>query len=466
MHAGSLGVKYLSSAADSDGRDSGGTLRLKATSIFGDGDKIALPPSVLGTLSESMNDDSTFATQQQQQQPWTFRIGILNPDYVCPASPILQALPLSAAGEDDGAEEDHHGDGDDDDDKNSHTAAYLDELRHKYLAYTHGTVVEFTQDEGHVGLPEPIAVALIQQAAAPPRSDPMETTRTVDKAAAAGVNDDMGESSDRRNESDEKTPGHLAWGAFDIPTASIEITMVQLPKGRTATLRPTLTAVRSGFYNLKDVKMVLEQSLIRTRATLTVGDVIRTWHRGTKFDLTVTVVNPGTYQAVSCINTDIEVDFEPIATTPPSVDDGTATLPHATVDGARVIASLGRKLNDPSAGALPLTTVASLTARDGLVPEPPVEQRENVVTVQIRAPHGKGQRRFDVQTATVRDVFAFAASVLGVELFIPGGAANFQLVTRFPRRVFTLSDDGRGGASTLHDAGIAAGQELFIVETL
>jgi hypothetical protein len=41
------------------------------------------------------------------------------------------------------------------------TEAYLDELQHKYLAYTHCTVVEFTPEEGNVGLPEAIAKALL-----------------------------------------------------------------------------------------------------------------------------------------------------------------------------------------------------------------------------------------------------------------------------------------------------------------
>merc|ERR1712151_1187399 len=108
---------------------------------------------------------------------------------------------------------------------------------------------------------------------------------------------------------EEKTPGHLAWGEFDVPDLKVEVVLVNLPKGRGCTLVPTKESVLKGFHNLKDMKAVLEQSLIRTRATLSLHDKVHCWHRGKKFDLTVTSLEPNTYNAVSCINTDIEVDF-------------------------------------------------------------------------------------------------------------------------------------------------------------
>merc|ERR1719343_1048543 len=61
------------------------TLRTKeswtftATSIHGDGDKIALPPSVLASLNETgMLEDA--------RGPLTFRIGVVDPEYKFPAS--------------------------------------------------------------------------------------------------------------------------------------------------------------------------------------------------------------------------------------------------------------------------------------------------------------------------------------------------------------------------------------------
>lgn len=468
-------------------------LQLTATSIFGEGDKIALPPSVLETLTQSFFSSSEDSNQQhqQQQQPWTFRVGILNPDYAFPASPLMQNIPV-----DDGESSFHYGDEDDDDDdadgEQSKTAIYLDELRQKYRAYTHATVVEFTQEEGQVGLPEPIARALLRQA------PNLETTRTVDKATAAAsasmapilledetvtVTDDhsalpmeIDPHQDQEGNADEdieKTPGHLAWGAFDIPVDKIEITMVQLPKGRTAKLLPSPEAIRNGFYSLKDIKMVLEQSLIRTRATLSVGDLIHTWHRGRKFDLTVTQVTPAAYQSVSCINTDIEIDFEA-----PSSSDATHSQPStspATALGESMGVPLGgRRLGEAESSpssmaaaaaaaaaaiATPLTPKPLSASSPVLPPEPPTDQKEGVVSVQIRSSTAKGQRRLDVRAATLRDLFALAIS-----LGAGDDATAFRLVTRFPRKVFHL--DGQNADQTLEQAGISSGQELFMVEKL
>jgi hypothetical protein len=91
-----------------------------------------------------------------------------------------------------------------------------------------------------------------------------------------------------------------------------------------------------------------------------------------------------------------------------------------------------------------------------LIDEPPLSQTDHVCTVQIRAPNGvKAQRRFDVRRATLDDLMAFAETL---EL----GNEQFQLVTRFPRRVFEKIN----GRKSLETAGILAGQEVFLVEKL
>ena len=70
------------------------------------------------------------------------------------------------------------------DDDESNREAYLDEMARKYIAYTHCTVVEFTQEEGNVGIPQPIASALLDMKnRLPELSDhSIPTTRTVDPA--------------------------------------------------------------------------------------------------------------------------------------------------------------------------------------------------------------------------------------------------------------------------------------------
>lgn len=451
----SMGVKDLGKQ--------GTSLSLMATSIHGDGDKIALPPSVLERLTSQMDDEGA-------SSPWTFRVGILNPDYTFPASLAMKNLKLPVEGEDDDDD-----DAMDEDDKEQ--SEYLEELSHKYIAYSHATVVEFTQEEDHIGLPAAIAAALLDSKRRRDGALAVETMRTQDPAAVKSVDD--GEHTDMQQEEEEKTPGHLAWGAFDVPNVPLEISLVKLPKGRGCTLVPSMEAIRSGFHQLKDVKLVLEQSLIRTRATLSIGDTVATWHRGVKYDLTVASVTPADWRAVSCINTDIEVDIGPneeaerlaeeaanakfTSNASSSNDGGGQTLGGQTLGGqtlggagqsASSVSNPGQTLGGSTSSSSESTAVAaSIVETADLIPEPPTDQSEGVCTVQIRADKGAGRRRFDVNVATVGDLFAFASSLTGQE--------SFQLVTRFPRRVVTLIE-----GAVLSEAGIQAGQELFMVEAV
>lgn len=251
-----LGVKYLNNSNDKIVDDTGGSIRLQAASIHGDGDKIALPPSVLQKLTENILDDSS----SSPSSPWTFRVGVPRPNYVFPAS--LALLNMKVPSEDNMAidldvdvDVDNFSDYDEGSDGGKHKIAYLEELSHKYISYTHCTVVEFTQEEGNVGLPASIASALLD--AKRRRLEDQETvtvavTRTIDPAGKLTEEEALATEG-------EKTPGHLAWGAFDIPSAPVDITMLRLPKGKGCTLVPTTEAIRSGFYELKDVKIVLEQ---------------------------------------------------------------------------------------------------------------------------------------------------------------------------------------------------------------
>ena len=480
------------------------SLLLRPTSIHGDGDKLSLPPSVLATLAES---GLVGGTVEGGQQPLAFRVGILNPNYQFPSSQavknIMERAPIdkdsgdvadsdtddSDVEDSDGGGRGDHAGGEDGKAKRKRpsrdTEAYLEELSHKYLSYTHATVVEFTMEEGQVGLPEPVSSALLDNST-------IARKRTVDPASVSSSNapplptegdsdadmeaaDDAGEEAAAKaneeialpmqiEDGGEKTPGHIAWGLFDVPDVDVEITLIKLPKGKNCTLVPTPDAVRNGFYNLKDIKLVLEQSLIRTRATLSVSDCVHTWHRGKKFDLMVKDVTPSGFGAVSCINTDIEVDFS----APEGMqEDATSTeIPKAKESEAKESSSFapgtGYKLSDgppksshdvPSASSQDQSTPAV-----DLPDEPPAEQKDNVCTVQIRGDGATGRRRFDIQTTTMRDLFAFASASCNLNDL---EGQSFRLVTRFPRRVFEDSND-----TTLEGAGIGQGQEMFMVERL
>lgn len=440
----------------SDGKSS--PLFLTPTSIHGDGDKVALPPSVLQTLTSQQfsqtGDDSMHG--MGGGSPWTFRVGILNPDYQFPASPLVSVLQAPSTEDDDMSDND-----DDENSQNHQNVAYLDELKHKYLAYTHCTVVEFTQDEGHIGIPKHIAQALLDPTNRHEsnRNVDIPKTLTVDPASPAGssVADGSIEGST------ENTPGHIAWGAFEIPDLQVELTMLQLPKGTGCTLAPTEYAIRNNFYGLKDVKLVLEQSLIRTRATLSIGDKVSTWFRGKKFDLKVTKVLPSSFNGITCINTDIEVDFAEVKMN--NKDD--IRQDSGTID------KVPDKRNEESGfrlgtsqSATPVSQPDDVAQIHGgaaqvlpvsLRPEPPIDQKEGVCTIQIRYRGGNGKRRFAVATAQVKDLFVFAASLVNQN------ERTFRLVTRFPRREITLTANSE---STLNQIGIQQGQEMFLIEGL
>jgi len=442
-------------------------LFLKPTSIHGDGDKVALPPSVLQTLTSqnySQNDDG------MDGSPWTFRVGILKPDYQFPSSPLFGVLQAPST------EDENMSDNEDDENSQSQqNVLYLDELKHKYLAYTHCTVVEFTQDEGHIGIPKHIAQALLDPTNRHETNRNVDIPKTITVDPAAPTETSFTDNS--TEDSTDKTPGHLAWGAFEIPDLQLELTMLKLPKGTGCKLEPTEEAVRNNFYGLKDVKLVLEQSLIRTRATLSIGDEVSTWFRGKKFDLKVTKVLPSSFHAITCINTDIEVEIGE-----PKESKGDVQQESGTVDNIPETKNknTGFRLGT-SQSATPAFQTDDVALLQGgraqvlpvsLLPEPPIDQNAGVCTIQIKYRGGNGKRRFDIATAQVKDLFAFAASL------IQQNERTFRLVTRFPRREISLVDvdQSRHNNSntqskanselTLKQVGIQQGQEMFIIEGL
>lgn len=411
------------------------TLFLRPTSIHGNGDKIALPPSVLEHLSNS----------SMVEHPWMFRIGIPNPDYVFPSSPLLQKLSeqLQQLEEEDAMIDNDKHDMEDETTDLQIRNAYLDELRCKYLAFTHGTVVEFTQEEGFVGLPGSIASFLIEH------NNNKETAQTFRTRDPSG-GENGSEMNNDPNVDEEKTPGHLAWGAFDLPDSVIEISLIQLPKGETATLMPSKESILAGFYGLKDIKLVLEQSLIRTRATLTVNDRIATWHRGKRFDLSVTSVKPASYIGVSCINTDIEITFD----VPP--EDHAPPAQYEAESYAATDTITGHTLKEATAGQRPNETAQATTATLKLPDEAPADApSDDVAHIQLRNPEGISLLwRFWKSKATIQDLFDVAQTI--------EASASFRLVTRFPRRVWTIDQ----ASCSFDSEKIGPGKELFLIERI
>ncbi len=431
-------------------------LQLIPVSIHGIGDKIALPPSLLERLLQQ--------PQRPAAAPWTFRLGIRNPtSFTSRMSPELQSHLQEHFRHDDDDDDDDLPDemDDDEDDVTSPNnrpskkqflndmSHYMKELQqYQYLSYTHGTVIEFTQEEGYIGIPKAVAAALLTSST----TSPVETTRTVDPATAVAqpAQDETMDHAFDDDDEGEKTPGHVAYNAFDIPAAPIEIVLLQLPKGTGMTLRP----MTKSFDQLQQdqIKFALEQSIQRTRATITRYDTLTTWYRGKEYQFLVTKLVSSTptncYNAISCINTDMEIDFEPMPT-----DDTEAPI---ATDIPTSTTSTGRRLTDE-----PRTTTTPVPHQDDtrntmahnineVPPEPPADETNRIITIQFRFPNQRPsqQRRFDITTTTIRDLFTF------VQL------SRVQLVRRYPRRIFTPQDDHL----TLEQAGFQSGNELLIVE--
>jgi len=487
----------------------------KATSIHGDGDKIALPPSILETMTSSSNDLDPFGSSSNGGRPIAFRIGILKPDYTFPSSSKMKALieniketivqnekrknnvlssqQSTSSITDNGTAnqqdmDDSDDEMDDDGDYSLIVEAYLDELSMKYISYTHGTVVEFTQEDNCVGLPESIARALLQ----PNSHSLVESSfnddkekkidipvlRTVDPAASTKtnlteMNEDDNEYMDVDNkqhttteeddDDGEKTPGHPAYGLFDIPASSVEVTPIsRLPAGTNCTFTPTKPSIENGFYSLKDIKVVLEQSLMRTRATLSRGDVIRTWRRGISFDLIVSSLSPAQFGAVSCINTNLNVDFASCENGD-TKDEPLAEDVKPEPTGSRILGGGGRLLSEPARPQESKSNETTSSSNSQLIELPPEpDDIKGVCTIQVRGrtPSGTtvtGRRRFACTTSTLSHLFSFASHVCD-----GADPTMFRLVTRFPRRELQLTTTNEN--KTLESLDIRQGQESFIVE--
>lgn len=493
--------------------NNGGVLALEATSVHGGGDKITLPSSLLSTLAER----DLMQRSQERGQPLFFRLGIKREGYVFPASENMRRL-MNEYGQEslssgnnqiDSGEQQHEHDGnsdeelysDDEDEKKEieWKKAYIDELSHEYITYTYSTVVEFTQDEGCIGLPLSISTALLEpkDTQGINKDLSIENKLSVDPAAASilknmpDVTNDDGddesmassvkpmETTTDQNDDDleNKTAGHPAYGLFPIPSPLIEVSLLShLPLGTKCTLQPTRHAIENGFYNLKNIKLALEQSLIRTRGSLNVGDIVHCWFRGKKFDLNVQDVTPSEIGAVSCVNTDVVVD---IAATAEESNDASQDMEvdesgksNANGSGGQSsgfggTVSGGYRLSDTNASTptvtTPIPSVAGLKTQGkelqfDLPPEPPLEQKDNVIMIQIRGDAGKQcRRKFDATCTNMKHLFQFAM----IEKIVDGDT-SFRLVTRYPRRTFHFEDDG----STLLQAYQFASQEQFLIEKL
>ena len=187
---------------------------------------------------------------------------------------------------------------------------------------------------------------------------------------------------------ESKIPGHAAYSLFPVPSSSIDITLAtHLPLGTKCNLQPTPMAIENGSYGLKNIKLALEQSLIRTRGCLNLKDVVPCWFRGKRFDLIVSEVIPSTAEAVSCVNTDAEVIIAAVDVDEKS-DETSKALVSTTSAGYRlsdntVNVNAESKIDNPDVDG---TVQRQLNLK---LPTEPSEHSSNVITIQTRGERGK-----------------------------------------------------------------------------
>jgi hypothetical protein len=451
---------------------------LEASPVFGDGDKVCLPQGALEALQGVFRDPGNL--------PITVRVAWRRPGgggklrgEACREAVDEARREVGMQTSEDMADGD---DGDDSDDSDSASSSDSDSgspskpslLRARlralhyertYLSLTHAGVVEFTAEPGTVGLPRSVAKRLLEEGVPghrkpppPPAADPADPE--ADPKALPEWSCELCStanppaSSTCATCSAPKPPpstsaGKPAFGRFPTPAAPLLVSLVRLPKGTSCKLVPSVESLTSGFLELPDVKLTLEQSLIRTRTTLSVGDTVTIWHRGRAFDLKVESVSPGRVGAVCCVDADVEVDIgenkefarRVMEARRQAVADAAALPPAAAPAG---FAGAGNTLAGPAPPA-PAPAPLSPPPASSLPPPPPA----GGLRVLVRLPTGASvTHTFDAAKATLADVYAMCGA----------DPARFRLVERFPRKVH-----GDGGGRSLGDLGWGGAGSLALI---
>eukprot|EP00284_Hemiselmis_tepida_P007256 CAMPEP_0174922796 /NCGR_PEP_ID=MMETSP1355-20121228/6140_1 /TAXON_ID=464990 /ORGANISM="Hemiselmis tepida, Strain CCMP443" /LENGTH=409 /DNA_ID=CAMNT_0016168423 /DNA_START=18 /DNA_END=1243 /DNA_ORIENTATION=+ len=285
------------------------------------------------------------------------------------------------------------------------------ELATEHGGKTHGGVLEFTAEDGTVGIPPKVAACL---------------------AAVTG---------------NDETPE----GGYN---SRVTATYVRLEKGAFVSLQPrtrefanAMGSVRGssvpvydpvrGKWVLPGLEGVLHAAL-QPLCALTLGDTVRVEHGGSAFDLDVVQLEPA--HAVSLIDTDIQVEIAASREEQEQLQER---------ERAEAEATARRQRREEEAGARALQAAARLA-------EEPPEGAEGAVAIAVRLPDGRRFTRRVLRTSSVGELFDFidAGGVAGGE--------PYQLVAAYPRRVFDQSAAGR----TWEELGVSGPQEALFLESL
>ena len=296
---------------------------------------------------------------------------------------------------------------------------------------THAGVLEFTAAEGTVGVPPQTALSLTRG----------------------------------------RSLGALGNGGVGGGGITLRVQYVQLPQPAKSFVR--LQPRGTGFHapgqdvvNI-DLKKVLERELSRHTA-LTKGDWLAIRHEKETYELVVVNLEPA--DALCLVHTDLEVDVLPSEA---AVAAQAARL-KAEAEAKAETARLAEEAM-AAAAAQAARAEAAAAARLALPPEPTVSTAgggegggevppEAVVAILIRWPSGAQKtRRFVRGTTTLADVFHFAGCCEATAEGLGLDAHGVALTTNYPKRSFTLANDG---ATSLADAGLTGRREALFLQAL
>lgn len=321
--------------------------------------------------------------------------------------------------------------------------------------FTHCGMLEFTADEGTVGLPPKVRRSL-------------------------GIDEEI--ENENENKLEEK----------------VIIKYLRLEKGTFAKVQPK----KGGMTMISEIRAMLEHNM-RKHATLTVGDILTVWHRGKAFDLTVIELKPENF--VTVIDTDLEIDLDipedqmqrekketdelnarghrlsggnnysslvPMFNEQLNNNNGVEESKQSYIDNANMDID-DNDNNYRNSGGYTLSSSPSLPSPPQpmmesssqpmieLPPEPIGEDSNNVISCMVRKPDGNRCTRQFKKTDKMKYLFHFVENSSREQQFHP--ANSFRLVTRFPRKVFTMEESQD---LTFIDSGLSNDQEAFMLEVI
>jgi len=275
---------------------------------------------------------------------------------------------------------------------------------------SHGQVLDFTADEGTLGLPPRLFKALAGPSAQP---NPRVTARYV-----------------------------------------------KLPKGTFARLQPRGADFQK---EVDDIKLVLEAVLHRY-ATLTVGDVVSVDVADKTHELRVLELQPES--AVSVIETDLEVDIAPSVENEEAVAAAEAEEAKRWAEAQRVAEEEARRKAEATRlvaeeearrAAAEAERERWRVAKASTLPPEPAAAEPNLVTVMVRMPDGSRCSRRYQKADPLQLLYDAVEAHTGLE---PG---RYQLVRTLPREVFSPQDNAE---ATLQTVGLVCRQEALMMEVL